>query len=273
MNKLFKLNADLKNEVNNIIEISQYIWERGWVEKNGGHISVNLTDKVTKVPITLESFRFVKINKFPKALANQVFFFAGKGEPIRNLTKPKKSGCIIIFNESADGYHILWGGEKENFQAPENEISIYLKIHAAMIESDSTHKAIVHPHPVDLICLSYYKQLADNEKLFNNTIWSMFPEVRAFIPKGIALIPYTLPGSDKLAELTINAFKKRDIALWMKHGVIAIGKNISEAFDLIETANKGCKLFLKCLASGYTPEGMTKAELNELEKTFSLIKD
>ena len=35
-------------------------------------------------------------------------------------------------------------------------------------------------------------------------------------------------------------------------------------------ANKGAKIFLQCLSAGFVPEGMSDAQMKELEDTFGL---
>ena len=37
-------------------------------------------------------------------------------------------------------------------------------------------------------------------------------------------------------------------SLWEKHGAVATGKDLLEAFDFIDVANKGTIIFLKCLS-------------------------
>lgn len=35
---------DLKREIDKIAEVAGYLWQNGWAERNGGNITVNLTD-------------------------------------------------------------------------------------------------------------------------------------------------------------------------------------------------------------------------------------
>ena len=36
----------LKKEVDKIAEVAGYLWQNGWAERNGGNITVNITDLV-----------------------------------------------------------------------------------------------------------------------------------------------------------------------------------------------------------------------------------
>ncbi|MGL6288349.1 hypothetical protein [Aeromonas hydrophila] len=42
------------------------------------------------------------------------------------------------------------------------------------------------------------------------------------------------------------------------------------AFDFVDVANKGAKLHLMCLASGFEPEGVSPEAMQALQETFGL---
>ena len=44
--KLIK-NDKLECQIADVAEVSGYLWQRGWAERNGGNISVNVTDLLT----------------------------------------------------------------------------------------------------------------------------------------------------------------------------------------------------------------------------------
>ena len=93
----------------------------------------------------------------------------------------------------------------------------------------------------------------------------MLPEIRVFVPKGIFVAPYELPGSEALANLTIEGLTKRSVILWSKHGALATGEDAIKAFDYIDVANKGAKIYLMCLQAGFVPEGMSQQDMKDLE--------
>lgn len=268
MNKII-LNQQVEIEIAKISKVAAFIWDKGWAERSGGNISVNFTE-IMSGPEDYAKFEYVKIANFPRELSDKIFFVTGTGERIRDLDEPAKISCIIQFDEKVQGYHILWGGEKKAGFRPTSELISHVKIHLELGKTDKKYTAVLHSHPTEMICLSHHPKLNKNEKLFNDIIWSMLPEVRVFVPRGVALLPYALPGSEKLADMTVKALRKRDIALWSKHGALVAGQDIIEAFDLLDVANKGCYIYMKCLASGFIPEGMAKNEIVELERVFNL---
>ena len=266
---MIKLNSYVKREIEKVAEVAGYLWEKGWAERNGGNISLNLSEHIDIFIEDCTQYEYVKISNFPKELSGKVFFVSGTGERLRELTKPEHSACIIKIDKEVDGYYIIWGGDKAGFR-PTSELISHLKIHLEMEKEKNDFKVVVHTHPTEMICMSHHPEYSLHENKFNDAVWSMLPEVRVFVPRGVALVLYALPGSEKLADLTVAALKKRDVVLWLKHGVLAVGKDALEAFDYIDVANKGCQIFLKCLSAGFTPLGMNKDEMDELVSIFHL---
>lgn len=259
-----ELNKKVELEIARTSEAATYLWEREWAERNGGNISLNITDIVGELPSNFEGFRYAQQSGFPAESAGTVYFVSGTGERLRELTSPEVAGCIIRIDDKAQGFHILWGGDNRPDFRPTSEFISHLKIHLDKVASGSDHRAVIHTHPIEMICLSHKAEFHRDEEAYNFAMWQMITEVRFFVPKGVGLIPYTMPGSEELADLTVETLRKRDIALWSKHGVVATGKDALEAFDFIDVANKGVKMYMQCLTSGYEPVGLTKEEMDGL---------
>lgn len=268
---MFTINDAVQQEIDKVQEVSQYLWQREWAERNGGNISIDITDQVTEKieqpsDIPMKSLPI----KLPQESASRIYFVKGTGQRIRELRDPSYAGCILRINATADGYQILWGGAASKDFAPTSEFISHIKIIVAKRNAGSTHKAVVHTHPLELIALSHHPEISKSSELFTNTCWKMLPEVRAFVPKGIAMIPYLLPSSEELADNTTESLLTHDVAIWEKHGAAASGTDVLEAFDYIDVANKGAKLYLMCLASGFTPEGVSQENMDNLKREFNL---
>lgn len=41
--EIIRKNKEIMTEVNRIAEVAGYLWTKGWAERNGGNISVNIT--------------------------------------------------------------------------------------------------------------------------------------------------------------------------------------------------------------------------------------
>jgi rhamnulose-1-phosphate aldolase len=268
--KKIDINDAVTKQIERATETAQYLWSRGWAERNGGNISLNLTDIIGRLPNDFTGFRHVQTTDAPPDAAGKVFFVTGTQARLRELTRPAETGCILRYNDDCSGYHLLWGGNESPDFRPTSEFVPHVRVHLDKLASGSNHRAVLHTHPIELICMTHHPGYHDNEEAMNNAIWSMLPEVRVFVPRGIGITLYTLPGSGELADLTVKALQKHDVALWNKHGAVATGRDALEAFDYIDVANKGATIFLKCLASGFKPLGMTRDELDELVQTFDL---
>lgn len=261
-----KLPLEVQKELKKISRVAGYLWQREWAERNAGNISMNLTSFFKKADI-LE----ITKNKpsmafdFPKGTRGYVLFITGTGCYLRNLIdKIEEAACILYINDDATGYTIIWGGKREGF-GPTCELISHSSIHLFNSENNPTHLAVLHTHPLELIVMSHHP-LFDNEDELNRQIWMMCPEVRVFVPKGIHCTPYALSSTAALANVTIEAFKTRNVSLWEKHGATATGEDVEKAWDYLDVANKGAKLLQMCWAAGFKPAGLSDEQLIELEQ-------
>ena len=55
--KTIRNNEKLMAEIGRIAEVAGYLWTKGWAERNGGNISVNLTDLMNDVEKALPALR------------------------------------------------------------------------------------------------------------------------------------------------------------------------------------------------------------------------
>jgi rhamnulose-1-phosphate aldolase len=255
----------LEDEISKVSEVAGYLWQRGWCERNAGNISVNLTGLANIEDEDLLPEKYIK-HDLPEEASGMIIFISGTGERLRELvSKPAEVSCIIYIDKDASGYYIVWGGDNNPRLRPTSEFESHLRIHIANAKSGNNKRCVLHTHPIELIAISHHPQLGIDETRLNNALWSMLPEIRVFVPNGIFIAPYELPGSIALANKTVEGLKSRDVILWSKHGALAVGKDAIEAFDYIDVANKGATIYLKCLASGYVPVGMTHLEMKGLE--------
>lgn len=263
----FKPNQQIQEYLEQISEVGVYLWQKGWAERNGGNISMNLTE-VQEVSEELIADCPYRQAVCPQGSAGMVLFVTGTGERLRDLShKIEQVAAIIRIDKTEEGYHILWGGQKEHFR-PTSEFISHLTLHLTNSRQNSGRKCIVHAHPTELLAASYHPQFKGDEKRFNTVLWSMLPEVRLFVPNGISVQPYAMPGSEKLAELTEKGLRDHDVVLWRKHGALAAGTDAIDSFDLLDVANKGAAVFLQCLGAGFVPDGLDERELKELEDNY-----
>ena len=83
-------------------------------------------------------------------------------------------------------------------------------------------------------------------------------------------MPYALPSSVALAEATLEQIKTHDVVLWEKHGTVAVGTDIMDAFDQTDVLNKAATIYLRAKSMGFVPEGMTDKAMQEIREVFKL---
>ena len=266
MGKSIAISQDLENIITNIAEVARILWKLGWAESNAGNISVNVTEHIPEDIKELNKFPSKEIDKSYPGLSGFSFFITGAGTRMRDLAKePSENACILRLAEKSNRYHILWGGRSDLSVEPTSEIHSHLSIHRFLLQKKAPQKVIIHAHPEELIALTHVHEYKQESKL-NRLLRSMNPAVKIIIQKGVGLVPYRVPGSDELAQATVKAIEKHDVVLWEKHGCLAIGADVLEAFDRVDILNKAARIFFMCKNAGLDPEGLSAAQLDKVER-------
>ena len=254
----------LESEVMKIAEVAGYLWQNGWAERNGGNITVNVTNLVDDEIKALPAISEVKqIGVTLPSLKGTYFYCKGTGKRMRDLARfPMDNGSIIRVLDDCASYVII----ADNPVMPTSELPSHLTVHAHLIETGSPYKATVHTHPIELVAMSHNRAFLGKDVL-TNILWSMIPETKAFCPLGLGIVPYTLPGSNELADATL---KELDVVMWEKHGVFAKGLDVMDAFDQIDVLSKSAKIYINAKCMGFEPEGMSQEQMAEMTKAFNL---
>jgi rhamnulose-1-phosphate aldolase len=244
----------INSVVKDISEVAGYLWERGWAEGNAGNLSVDITDIVPKTMASLSRAAIEPERIYAKELAGRNFYMTIAGSRFRDVARsPEENLLIIRIARDLRGYHILGGG-KETGKKPSSELATHFRIHGFLRENELPQKAVLHTHPPQLIALTHLKPYG-SEKAVNRMLREMLPEVELVLPEGVGLAPYRHPRSPALAEVTVRSLKRHRVVLWEKHGCTAIGMDVFEAFDLIDTVNKAAGIFFLCRMAGEVKKG------------------
>jgi rhamnulose-1-phosphate aldolase len=257
----------LKAEVMKTAEVAGYLWQNGWAERNGGNITVNVTDLVDKAIKALPALTEPKpIGVELPQLRGCYFYCKGTGKRMRDLARwPMQNGAVIRILDDCAHYVII--GDEVVW--PTSELPSHLSVHARLIEKGSPYRATVHTHPIELVAMSHHRPFLGKDVL-TEILWSMIPETKAFCPLGLGIVPYTLPGSNELAEATLKELENYDVVMWEKHGVFAQGLDAMDAFDQIDVLSKSAKIYIAARQMGFEPEGMTQEQMAEMTRAFHL---
>ena len=260
----------LKAEIDKVAEVALYLWQKGWAERNGGNITVNISewvdDEMRRLPAISEPR---PIGKRLEHLEGCWFYCKGTGKRMRDLArKPMESGSIIRILPGCESYEIVADAPV----APTSELPSHLAVHDDLLAKGSPYRASLHTHPIELVALTHSRKWMQKD-VATNMLWSMIPETKAFCPRGLGMVPYMLPSSVELAEATIKALNDDyDVVMWEKHGVFAVDTDIMSAFDQVDVLNKSAQIYIAARNMGFEPEGMSQAQMRELSEAFALPK-
>ena len=207
---------ELRREIEKVSEVAGYLWEKGWAERNGGNIVVNVTEYIDDELKSLPAIAPVvpMAQELPN-LKGWWFYCKGTNRRMRDLARfPMENGSIIRICDDCRSYEIV----ADNPVKPTSELASHLAIHSLMLKRGNGYKASLHTHPIELVALTHHRPFLEKDVL-TRMLWSMIPETRAFCPKGLGIIPYEMPSSTALADATVAQLDEYDVVMWEKHGV------------------------------------------------------
>ena len=267
MESILKNRPALEHEIYQAAEVAGYLWQKGWAERNGGNITLNITeyvdDEIKALPAIGEP---VAIGMHLPMLKGCYFYCKGTQKRMRDLARwPMDNGSIIRILDDCEHYVII----ADKAVMPTSEVPAHLSVHNYLLEKGSPYRASLHTHPIELIALTHNKVFLEKD-VATRTLWSMIPETKAFCPRGLGIIPYELPGSVALAEGTIKQLDDYDVVMWEKHGTVAVGTDIMDAFDQTDVLCKAANIYMCARSMGSEPDGMTDEEMRDIQQTFNL---
>ena len=77
---MIRNNQALMAEIDRICEVAGYLWEKGWAERNGGNISVNITELLTEAEKNLPALApATQLQEVMGELGGHFFYVTGTG--------------------------------------------------------------------------------------------------------------------------------------------------------------------------------------------------
>ena len=268
----------ITKQIQQVAEVAGYLWQKGWAERNGGNIVINVTDQFNSqlstdnCQLPTENCQLstpIAIGTTLPHLKGCYFFCKGTNRRMRDLARwPMDNGSIIRILDDCAHYVII----ADKPVMPTSELPSHLSVHDYLIAKGSPYKASLHTHPIELVAMTHHRPFLEKDVL-TKILWSMIPETRAFCPKGLGIVPYLLPSSLALGEATLKTLDEGyDVVMWEKHGVFAVDTDIMSAFDQVDVLNKAAQIYMSARSMGFEPEGMSEAQMQELAETFGLGK-
>ena len=248
-------------------KITLNMYNQGWDERNGGNISYMLDEKEVGEYLDLENvIRVIPTGFSAKELAGKIFIVTGTGKYFKNVyDNPETNLGIIRISEDGENAELLWG-YKDGGKFT-SELPAHLMSHMARLSVNPENRVIMHSHPTNTLAMNFIHKL--DEKEFTHSLWQTCTECFVVFPDGIGVLPWMVCGTNDIGIATAEKMKEFRLVIWGMHGIYGAGKDIDEAFGLIETVEKAAQLYM--LTAGLPRVNTIKdEELDEVAKAFGL---
>jgi len=259
----------IEREIGQIARTARFLWEKGWAERNAGNLSLRIdAGHLSELPES-DVVQNPLQKAFPR-LSGCHILITSTGCRMRDLaTEPERHLCLIRISEE-DGksyklYH-LQKNDQEHIH-PSSELPTHLEIQQLLLEKGSGFRAVLHTHPTELIALTHIPGM-EQEEFLNRVLLGMHPELLMFNRSGIAFMPFRIPGTDEIAAETLTCLSGKEVVLWEKHGVFAVGMDPEDAFDKVDLFNKAADIYLKVLAAGVKTKGLSDEQLAKISQHY-----
>lgn len=248
-------------------KITLNMYTQGWDERNGGNISYMLDEKEVGEYLDLNSvIRTIPTGFNAKPLAGKIFIVTGTGKYFKNITDdPENNLGIIRISADGENAELLWG-YKDGGRFT-SELPAHLMSHMSRLSVDPENRVVMHCHPTNTLAMNFVHEL--DEKKFTHSLWETCTECMVVFPDGVGVLPWMLCGTNEIGEATAEKMKEFRLVIWGMHGIYGVGKDIDEAFGLIETVEKAAMLYM--LAAGKPRVNtITDEQLKEIAEGFGV---
>lgn len=255
--------------VKKVCSITQASYQHGWDERNGGNVSLRLTDEdLTDFDDISEVKRTIDLGFDASTLAGNYFLVTATGRYFRNvISQPELDLGLVKIKEDGQHADLLWG--YEDGAAPTSEFPSHLMSHIERLKVDANQRVVMHCHPTNVIALSFTQDL--DERSITRLLWKMQAESLVVFPEGIGIIPYMTPGTNEIGQATSEKMADFRTVIWPHHGIFGTGDDLDEAFGLIETVEKAATIYSQiCAQGGKIKQEITDEQLRELAKAFGV---
>ena len=258
------LNAPFMVEM---IRTTTTMCNHGWDERNAGNVSMLLEEADLKDYLDLTRVKLKIPTGFTAPeLDGKYFLVTGTGKYFKNIQHdPENNLGIVRITAYGELGELVWGfNDGGSFTS---EFPAHMMSHAARLKADPENRIVMHCHPSNLLAMTYVHSL--DERDFTRTLWQMCTECIVVFPEGVNVLPWMVCGTNEIGQATAEKMRSARLVVWSHHGIYAAGKNLDEAFGLIETAEKGAEIYLK-IAHLPLRSTITDEQLHQLEKRFRL---
>lgn len=248
--------------------VTRDMWDKGWIEANGGNISVRLDQEQRSTLKQKSGDNWLQLPRHYSEVGGEIFLITGAGRFLRNIElDPLANIGFVKINEQGTAYSVVEGFTDGG--RPTSEFSSHLGTHA-LIKSVGA-RVVSHSHATNLMTLTFVEELTTQR--LSKIIWQMQTESMLVFPQGLEFVKWHVPGSLELGDVTAKALSRRPVVVWEHHGVLATGKDLDEALGRIHVAEKAAEIYLKSKSAGGISSVISDEQLLAMAKDFQLDYD
>ena len=141
-----------------------------------------------------------------------------------------------------------------HFDPKKNSPSCEFKMHAACYRTRPEINYVIHSHPLYatlLVSVGIKPQI-------------LSPEFVICIGNQVGVVPYICPGTEKLSKEVSRLIVKNNLVYLKNHGLVAVGKTISEAYQRTCYAEQMAKMQVLALAMNKKIKTISSVEIKKL---------
>ncbi len=226
-----------------MVRTAAEMYAHGWDERNGGNVSLLLNEEQACPYVDPKRvLRRIPTGFSVPELEGRYVLVTGTGKYFRNVPlAPEVNLGLVRIAGRGETAELLWGFADGGTVT--SEFAAHLMSHAARLRVSPENRVILHCHPTNLLAMTYVHSLDERE--FTRTLWRMCTECIMVFPDGVNVLPWMLCGTNAIGEATAEKMRTARLVVWAQHGVYGAGRDLDEAFGLIETAEKAAEVYLK----------------------------
>ena len=243
------------------------MYRLGWDERNGGNVSVLLDESEVKEYLDTDKvIREIPFTFDAKELAGKIFIVTGTGKYFKNVeSDPERNLGILKIAECGNVAELLWGfSDGGKFTS---EFPAHLMSHITRLKVNPENRVVMHTHPTYTIAMTLVHSIEERD--LSRTLWKMQTESLVVFPEGVAVLPWCVCGTNDIGIATAKKLKDKRLCVWVAHGIYGVGRDLDEAFGLIETVEKAAQLYMLSVNAGIKNE-ITDDQLRDLAAVFGL---
>ena len=244
------------------------MYRLGWDERNGGNLSVILEEDDVKKYLNLKKvIRTIPLGFYAPTLVGKIFMVTGTGKYFKNAqADPANNVGIVRIAPDGKTAELLWGfADGGKFTS---EFPAHLMSHVERLKIDENHRVIMHSHPTNVLAMTFVHDLDERE--FTRTLWKMITECMVVFPDGVGVLPWMICGTNEIGEVTAEKMKKYRLCVWAQHGIFGAGKDLDEAFGLLETVEEAAEVYLKIKPFEILAH-ITDDQFKQIAERFSVV--